>query len=155
MWSIRRFHLRLLFPLKRFRCSLLLWPSRLVVVGPTVHAAAFNNPGTNMRQFVAILQPVVLSPAGRFEAKPALVCRGEIPVTPHFMPTELPREQMLKQYQDLHPEFARIAHDYLHVNKHGGISHIVWDGSVKDLLRETPKNQRKAIKDLLRQAIHI
>jgi hypothetical protein len=109
-----------------------------------------------MRQFVAILQPVERLFNGTFIARPPLTFRGEIAAVEPFDPLQLPRDRMVEKYCEKFPEHADVCKNFVAANDSGGgISHIVWDGTVKDVLKATPREQRANIKDLLRQAVRI
>jgi hypothetical protein len=109
-----------------------------------------------MRQFVAILQPVERQLDGTFTARPPLSFWGEIPAVDPFHVKQLPRDLMIEKYCEKYPEDAEVCRRFVAANDSGGgISHIVWDGTVKELLKQTPREQRANIKNLLRQAVRI
>jgi hypothetical protein len=107
-----------------------------------------------MRQFVAVLQPYKQLQS-KVTAFPYMVFRGKLDESVQFDPAQLPHDQMLTAYCQRYPAATEIVRHFAARARSCGFSHIVWDGSVKDLLKLTPKDQRKGIKAMLREAVAI
>jgi hypothetical protein len=108
-----------------------------------------------MRQFVAVLQPFKQSGFNSVSALPYMVFRGKLDESIPFDSAQLPHDQMLTAYCQRYPGVTETVRHFTATARNRGLSHIVWDGGVKDLLKLTPKDQRKGIKAMLREAVAI